>query len=202
MGSSSQKRPEAEKKKRNQMLATGNGTENTGRALNAPVTVCVLLQSCPRGTGRGPSHSHHTTVLDCTRFILLRSRAHPTPEPNLGVGEYSALVFSYLRQFSCLSSVPARPATHPCGKRWGHADWLRPTRASSCAGGGVSPIRTAWQLFWNAGRVGRMLRSKRQCSSQKYFLKQKKWNENKAWKRRSTETMKSGLEEDFESHLA
>lgn len=48
-------------------------------------------------------------------FILLRSRAHPTPEPKPVSGEYSALVFSYLCQFSCLSSVPARPATHPCG---------------------------------------------------------------------------------------
>ena len=140
--------------------------------------------------------------LTTIRFILLRSAPTPHLNQNLCLGEHSALVFSYLCQFSCLSSAPARPATHPCGKRWGHADWLRPTRPPPVLRVGSVPSEWHGSCSGMLGRVGRMLRSKQQCSSQKYFLEQKKWNENKAWKRRSTETMKTGLEEDFKSHLA
>ena len=188
-------------KKRNQVLATGNGTENMGKALNAPVPVCVLLQSCPRAKGRGPSHSHHTIVLGCTLVYPAEVRAHPTPEPKpMSGGILCPGVFLFVSVF--LFAFSSCPPSNPSLWQEVGSCWLaEANRPPPVLGVGSVPSERHGSCSGMLGRVGRMLRSKQQCSSQKYFLEQKKWNENKAWKR-STETMKTGLEEDFKSHLA
>ena len=142
-------------KKRNQMLATGNGTENMGKALNAPVPVCVLLQSCPRATGRGPSHSHHTIVLDYNPVYPAEVCAHPTPEPKpMSGGTLCSGVFLFVSVFLFVfSSCP--PSNPSLWQEMGSCWLAEANQASSCAAGGISPIRMAWQLFWNAGESGK-----------------------------------------------